>query len=192
MCVTCLIHVCGMPHSSILTALVISSCCIYIHIHIHTLLMCVTCLIDVCDAPHSSVMTALVMSREGGLSIETYAYNIYLCDIPHSRVRHASFMCVTCLSHVCGMPHSSILTALLMPWGGGGSIDVRAYSISLCVMPHSCVCHASFMCVSCLIHVCDMPHSSTQMALVMSSGGGVCIDVHTHTIYVCDVSYSCV
>ena len=60
-------------------------------------------------------------------SYTRYASFIQIRDMPSSYVRHASFICATCLIHMCDMPHSYTR-------------------------------HASFTCATCLIHMRDTPH----------------------------------
>jgi len=53
-----------------------------------------------------------------------------------------SFMCVTCLIHVCDMTHSC-----------------ATWLLHMCDMVHSYVWHGSFVRVTWLIRTCDMAHS---------------------------------
>jgi len=59
------------------------------------------------------------------------AKDCYISGMPHSCVRHDSFLCVACLIHVCDMTHSYV-------W------------------------HVSFMCATWLIHMYDTTHSRVR------------------------------
>jgi len=113
----------------------------------------------------------------------------HMCDMTHSYVWHASFICVSWLIHMCDMPDSHL-------WN---YVFIRvAYLIHMCDMPHSHVWHASFTCVTCLIHMCDMPHSYLWHASFISVACAILINdkPHSHVWYVTyhtfDMSHSCV
>jgi len=95
-------------------------------------------------------------------------------DMPHSYTwRHASFMCVACLIHMCGMPH---------PYVWHAAFVCMARRVHVCDMPHSYVWHAAFICVTCLIYMCAMPHSYAWHAAF------ICVTCH---ICMCAVPHPC-
>jgi len=82
--------------------------------------------------------------------------------------RHAAFICATCFSHTCNMPHSYavFLCVTFIPmcdiphsYVWYASVIRLTYLTHMCDMPYSYVWHASFICVTCHIHMCNMPHS---------------------------------
>ena len=104
----------------------------------------------------------------------------------HSCVRHASLMCLSCLTHVCVMTHSCVCYDSLMCVSWLTRVCVMTHSCVLwlthvCVMTHSCVRHDSLMCASWLTHVCVMTHSCVCHDSLM------CVSWLTH---VCHDSFS--
>jgi len=92
---------------------------------------------------------------------------IRTCDMTHSDIWHASFICMTCLR-----------TQRRLTW-----------PIHMCDMPHSYVWHASFICVTCLIHMCDMPQSYVWHASGrngVSHSPFICV---TCLIHMCDMTH---
>jgi len=78
--------------------------------------------------------------------------------MPQSCVWHDSFVCVTCLSHVCDMTHSYVWHASVMcvTWL---IIAIHREALDAGDMTPACVRHDSCMCATWLIHVCHMHHS---------------------------------
>jgi len=112
-----------------------------------------------------------------------------MCDMPHSYVWHASFICVTCLIHMCYMTHGLVEACHTHKWGVSHTWMRHvneACLIHVCDTPHLCVWHASIMeCMSvthrwgisnvtCFIYECTRVTSHTiSYASFMS---------HTHTL----------
>jgi len=97
----------------------------------------------------------------------------YVCHASFT-CRHDSFICVTCLIHMCDMTHSYV-------WHD--SFMCATWPIRTCDMTHSYVWHDSFTCVTWPIHTCDANHPF------------VCHDSSiraTWPIHVCDMTHSCV
>jgi len=132
----------------------------------------------------------------------TRIIEISLDDMTHSYGNNScardSFLCVTCLSYTCDMPHlyvwhaSVIRVTWLIHMGITRALVIRSYVwhasfirvtclIHKCDMTHPCVWHDSFICVTCLIYTCDMPHSYLRH--------DSCISV-TSLIFVCDMNHS--
>ena len=98
--------------------------------HIHEWVLPYTCT--------ESHMNATYHTREWG------AWHIRMCDMTHSYLWHASFICVTWLIHISDMPHSYV-------WHD--SFISLTCLIHMCDMTHSYLWHASFICVTWLIYI---------------------------------------
>ena len=75
---------------------------------------------------------------------------MHMCDMPHSYVWHAWFICVTCL--IRDMPHTHV-------WYFWFICVISL--IHMCDISGSYVWLASFTCVTCLIHMRDKPDSES-------------------------------
>ena len=139
-----LIHVCAMTHSYVW---------------------------HVCDAHSRVPMMARIWMSHGTHMNESW---VHVCDITHSRVprikcscvcecerecmRVDPFICVTWLSHMCGMTHSCVWHDSFICVISQVLVCVTE-RIDTCDMTHSYVWHDWFICVPWLIHMCDMTHS---------------------------------
>ena len=125
--------------------------------------------LQVSFAEYSLFYRALLQNRPvilRGLLIVATPY-----DMTHPYVWHASFLCVTCLIHMCDMTHPYVwhdsftcvtwhidMCDMNRPNVWHDSIICVTWIIHMCDMTHSYVWHDSFTCVTWLIHMCDMPH----------------------------------
>jgi len=185
-CVTCLIHMCGVYvfHTYILQHVTrhahythewgTSHICIRGMTHLYVWMyvwrasfICVVYMSFIhtyCNMLHD-IYTTHMNEAHHTYIFETWLVHmcLYMCDMPHSYVWRASFICVTCLIHMCGVYifHTYILQHVTRhihyayEWGTS--------HIYIWDMTHSYVFiyvwHASFICVTCLIHMCDVPDS---------------------------------
>jgi len=88
-CITWLIHLCGMTHSYVW----------------HNSFICVTWLIHLCDVAwliHTCDITHSYVWHDSFICV---TWLIHICDMTHSYVWHAKFICVTWLIHMCDMTH---------------------------------------------------------------------------------------
>jgi len=92
-CVTWLIHMCGVTHSYVW----------------HDSFICVTWLINMCHMTHSHVWHN---------SFICVTWLIHMCDMIPSHVWHDPFTCMTWPIHMCDMAHSFVWhdSLLLPPW----------------------------------------------------------------------------
>ena len=147
-CVTRLIHKCGVP----LPTLHLGVCDLSRFYLWHASFLCETWLIHTCDmalrAWHDSFIcvTRLIYTCDMPLP----ALSIDVCDVTRSYVWHASFVCVTWLVHMCGMAHSYVRHA---------SSICATRLLHVCDMTHPYVRHDSYICATWLSHMCNMNHS---------------------------------
>ena len=113
-------------------------------------------------------------------------WRIHMCDMTHAYALHASFICVTDSYEggpvLCLCPYQDYIIHMIVTWrihtlgihmceegpcsasaSTGHSYVCRdAYIhwatrlIHMCDMTHTYVCHDAFICVTWLIHICDM------------------------------------
>jgi len=186
LCVTWLIYMCDMTHWYVWHDTCI---CVTWHMHMcdmthwyvwHDSFMC-----DMTRNPqsHFSMLSGIsskvvcVWERHELFILATWL--IHSCDMTHSthaRVWHDSFMCVTwhriydrsspcCLAwpiHMCGMTHlyARHNSFICVTWHGPHSLTPpcslafpRKWRVCVCVWQNS------FVCVTCLIHACDITPS---------------------------------
>jgi len=93
---------------------------------------------------------------------------IHMCDMTHSYVWHDSFTCVPCLIHMCDMTHSYMRhdnhsdvwhdSFTCVTWQSFTCVTWRV-CILTSLRHHSNASCKRFMCVTWLIHMCDMTHA---------------------------------
>ena len=127
-----------------------------------------------------------------------------MCGTTHSYLWHDSFIFVTGFIHICGMTHSYVwhISFICVTWlihvsheEGTYEVGHRRYSVikelvgvfslvyeDLTLLAHSYVWHVPFMCVTGLIHVCDMTHSYVW------HDSFICV---TWLIRICSATHSC-
>ena len=111
---------------------------------------------------------------------------IHTCDLTHSFTMHVCDMTPSFFIRMCGMTHSYHAYVLRCAEGVTQRRLVSAYCIHLlsqCLafLRATCVWHDSFISVTWLIHMCDMPHSYAWFDLF------VCV---TLLIRMCDMTHS--
>jgi len=114
-CVTCLVHIvyiCVWQVSFMCVTWLVPICDMTDSFVGHAPFMCVTCLIYMCNITHSpQSMRDMTHFGDSAHSIPPFIFVKWLintCDIFDSCVRHASFICATCLIHTCDMTHSYV------------------------------------------------------------------------------------
>ena len=87
---------------------------------------------------------------------------IYVAWLMYTYVWHGTFICVTCLVHMCDMTRSYV-------WYDPSMCDMtHLYSyVHMCDMTRSYAWHNSFICVSWHVHVCDMTHPCATWLIYM-------------------------
>ena len=90
------------------------------------------------------------------LSMCAWAWLIHICDMTHSYMWHDSFIYVTWLIHICDQ------TPVNVRFSPSGAIWLiymhMAGFIHMCDVTRSPMWHDSLICVTWLIHMCDMTH----------------------------------
>ena len=169
-CVTWLIHMCDMTHTyawhDSFICVTHSCTCVTRLNHTNTCLYdmtpvcawndsctCVTWLMHMCEITLAYVWPTLVYVWH---DLFVYA-NTCLCDMNPVCVWRDSCICVIWLMHICDMTHSHVWMSHSCVWHGL-FICVTGL-IHMCDMIHAYVWHDSCICVTWLIHMCDMTHS---------------------------------
>jgi len=145
--VTWLVHTCDMTRSYVW----------------HDSFISVTWLFHRCDMTHSVI--ALAIWNAYGAD--------FTCDMTRSYVWHDSFIRVTWLVHTCGMTHSVISLAMKCVWSwlyDSFCTFISSIRIFECIwswLLKRCtyVWHDAFLCVTWLIPMCGMTHSTNSSAI---------------------------
>jgi len=182
LCVIWPIHMCDMTHLHLCCD---SFTCVTCLIH------CVTWRIHTCDMTHSYV-------RRDSFTCATWLIHMrdmthsYVCDMPHSRVRRDSIIWVTCLIHSCGMGWLRLVGSLKLqvsfarePYKRNDILQKRPIilrSLLIVATPYDV-----FVCLTWLIHTCDMTQWYVwQDLLIMWHDLFVCLTWLIHTF---DMAY---
>jgi len=176
-CVTSLVNQSYVWHDSLICA------AWRIHMRGMMILLCVSrdsWLSHVCDRNHSYVWrNAFIcvaswyycvchMTRD---SVMCVTWLVHMCGVTHSYVWHDdTTVCVTWFVTQSCVWHKPFLRGRLVHaalWSFQNHLWIcdtthhmcAAWHIDMCGMSHSYLCHASFICVTCLIHMRAMTHS---------------------------------
>jgi len=122
-----------------------------------------------------------------------------MCDMTHLYVWHDPFICVTWPIHMCDMTHFSewhdslicdvtfvFATLLVHMWRDVVPLFatwlIHTWRVSFVGdMAHSYMWHASYMCVTRLIHKCDLACSYVTRLLCLRHGSLICNSNMTHS-----------
>jgi len=156
--VTCLIHSCDVPHLHVCDVT-------------HTLEHARRC---TCTAHHFAHATCVILVTYSYMCDMTY---IYMCDMTYSYMCDMtySYMCDMTYSYMCDMTYSYVKRStwtipMCATWLIIFSRRVTALVLRrVPLMSHSYVWHDSFICVTWLIHMCDMTHSYVWHAPFVSA-----------------------
>jgi len=100
--------------------------------------------------------------------IFTYVASLmHIRDMTHVYVRHDPFICVTWLVHMCDMTHSYILYALLAVVYALLIAKLYLRDMALYTWHDSHMWHDQIICVTWLIHICNMPFSRWYILLFL-------------------------
>ena len=162
--------------------------CAMTHSHVcHDSFICVPWLIYMCAMTRSCVFSAWLTGEIALASGLPQLTSLHTCDMTHTCVCHDSFICVTWLTHMCATTHSQEWQTHWQEWKPRSCVPwlvhtvTRVYTVCLGsyiqyvpwlihkwdnrwiyssrVHIPSYVWHDSFICVTWIIHACDMTHS---------------------------------
>jgi len=132
-----------------------------------------------CDVTHSFVCRYTCVCR---CTLIRVTWLDHMCGMPYPYVRRASVICATGRSqmwHMRDMAHSYVWrdsfvvkTTMCVLYTWHHSVicvtwPIRACAVTrACAVAHQCVWHDLFICVACLIHMCDVPQSYVRRELL--------------------------
>jgi len=168
------VHMCDIAHSYVWLGWFMclwKPPCVYVII--------VMWLSHMCDVTHSCVCRYTCVCR---CTLIRVTWLDHMCGMPYPYVRRASVICATGRSqmwHMRDMAHSYVWrdsfvvkTTMCVLYAWHHSVicvtwPIRACAVTrACAVAHQCVWHDLFICVACLIHMCDVPQSYVRRELL--------------------------